>query len=122
MFSQAHTKDSGMRTITARYAKRLDRFLTMPKSLLRSNAIMVAAVSLTAFSLPAQSSPSLSAAERAIVGAVDARKDEALALLERIVNINSGTMNFAGVRQVADVLRPQLEGLGFTTRWVDGAP
>ena len=38
------------------------------------------------------------------------------------MNINSGTMNFAGVRQVADVLRPKFEALGFTTRWVDGAP
>jgi glutamate carboxypeptidase len=53
---------------------------------------------------------------------VDAHNAEALALLERIVNINSGTMNFAGVRQVADVLRPQFDALGFRTRWVDGAP
>ena len=44
-----------------------------------------------------------------------------LALLERIVNINSGTLNFAGVRQVGDVLRAQLDSLGFATRWVDGA-
>jgi glutamate carboxypeptidase len=52
---------------------------------------------------------------------VDVHNAEALALLERIVNINSGTMNLAGVRSVADVLRPQLESLGFKTRWVDGA-
>jgi hypothetical protein len=45
-----------------------------------------------------------------------------LVLLERIVNINSGTMNFAGVRDVGAVLRAQLDALGFTTRWVDGAP
>ena len=57
-----------------------------------------------------------------ITTAVDSHNAEALALLERIVNINSGTMNFAGVRQVADVLRPQFDALGFTTRWVDGAP
>src|SRR5215510_3790961 len=60
--------------------------------------------------------------ERSISSAVDSHNAEALALLERIVNINSGTMNFAGVRQVADVLRPQFDALGFTTRWVDGAP
>jgi glutamate carboxypeptidase len=63
----------------------------------------------------------LSTNERAAVRAVDSHNAEALALLERIVNINSGTMNVAGVRRVADVLRPQLESLGFTTRWVDGA-
>ena len=71
----------------------------------------------------AQATPaaSLSAAERAVTRAVDAHNAEALVLLERIVNINSGTMNLAGVRSVADVLRPQLESLGFKTRWVDGA-
>src|SRR5262245_33295742 len=95
----------------------------MPTTLPRSIPIALALAStLLAFSLPAQSTGSLTAAERAIAGAVDARKDEALALLERIVNINSGTMNFAGVKQVGDVLRPELDRLGFTTRWIDGTP
>ena len=31
-------------------------------------------------------------------------------------------MNFAGVRQVADILRPRFEALGFKVRWEDGAP
>jgi glutamate carboxypeptidase len=73
-------------------------------------------------SLAAQSTPTLSTTEHAIASAVDAHNAEALALLERIVNINSGTMNFAGVRQVGDVLRTQFDALGFTTHWVDGAP
>ena len=68
----------------------------------------------------AQSSP-LGAVERAVANAVDSHNPAALALLERIVNINSGTMNFAGVRQVGDVLRAQFDSLGFKTRWVDGA-
>ncbi len=63
----------------------------------------------------------LSPVERLTARAVDTHNAEALALLERIVNINSGTMNLAGVRAVADVLKPQLESLGFKTRWVDGA-
>jgi glutamate carboxypeptidase len=58
--------------------------------------------------------------ERAAATAVDAHNLEALALLERLVNINSGTMNFAGVRQVGDILRAQFDALGFRTRWVDG--
>jgi glutamate carboxypeptidase len=52
---------------------------------------------------------------------VDGHDAESLALIEQLVNINSGTMNFAGVRAVADVLRPRLEALGFRTRWDDGA-
>ena len=30
-------------------------------------------------------------------------------------------MNFAGVRHVADLLRPRFEALGFKVRWEDGA-
>ena len=64
----------------------------------------------------------LSSLEKAIVAQVDRGNAEALALLERVVNINSGTMNFAGVRQVADVFRAEFDALGFSTRWVDGTP
>lgn len=60
--------------------------------------------------------------ERQIVASVDAHMADARALLERVVNINSGTMNFAGVRAVGDIFRSELDALGFTTRWIDGAP
>src|SRR6476620_6516487 len=62
-----------------------------------------------------------SSVEQSIVSAVDARNAEALALLEKVVNINSGTRNFAGVRKVGDVFRAELDGLGFRTQWIDGA-
>jgi glutamate carboxypeptidase len=62
-----------------------------------------------------------SAAERALVKRVQAQQDTSIALLEEIVDINSGTMNFAGVRRVADVLRPRFAALGFKVRWEDGA-
>jgi glutamate carboxypeptidase len=64
----------------------------------------------------------LPAAEQAIVKAVDAQGRQAVALLERIVNINSGSMNLAGVRAVGAVLRAELDSLGFVTRWEDGTP
>ena len=54
--------------------------------------------------------------------AVDKHAPASLELLERAVNVNSGTMNAEGVRQVRDLFRPQFEALGFTTKWVDGAP
>ena len=62
-----------------------------------------------------------SAAERALVKRVQAQEQSSTALLEQIVNVNSGTLNFAGVRQVADLLRPHFEALGFKVRWEDGA-
>ncbi len=64
----------------------------------------------------------LTAGERALLAAVDANNEAALALLERVVNINSGTMNFAGVRDVGRVFRAEFDALGFTTEWVDGTP
>lgn len=64
----------------------------------------------------------LSSDERAMVAAIDASNDRALALLGRVVNINSGTMNFAGVREVGAIFRAELDALGFKTEWVDGAP
>ncbi len=59
--------------------------------------------------------------EAAIVAAVDAKNADALALLERVVNINSGTQNLAGVREVGTVFRAELDALGFKTQWIDGA-
>jgi len=42
-----------------------------------------------------------------------------MALLERAVNINSGSLNPAGVRAVGEVYRAELDALGFATRLVD---
>lgn len=60
---------------------------------------------------------SLSPIERKITDRVDAESKEAIALLARIVDINSGTLNRAGVRKVADVLMPEFAKLGFTVRF-----
>jgi glutamate carboxypeptidase len=63
-----------------------------------------------------------STAERAIVAAVDAGNAGALDLLEKAVNINSGTHNFSGVRAVGALFRRELDQLGFKTTWIDGEP
>jgi glutamate carboxypeptidase len=63
----------------------------------------------------------LSPDERALAAHVDTHNAESLALLERVVNINSGTQNFDGVREVGRVFAAELERLGFHTQWVDGA-
>src|SRR5215472_7227850 len=88
--------------------------LALPISLL--SATLVGAIPLRA-DPPA----SLTAAEADAVRFVDAHDAEARALLERVVNINSGTENLAGVRRVGDVFQTEFQALGFQTRWVDGA-
>ena len=52
-----------------------------------------------------------------MVASIDAHRVADEALLEQIININSGTMNLPGVVAVKDVLVPRLEALGFTTKW-----
>jgi len=58
-------------------------------------------------------------AERTIVSTVVAEHDRHIDLLERLVNQNSGTLNAAGVRAVAEMVRAELEPLGFDVRWLD---
>ena len=59
--------------------------------------------------------------EQAIVAAVNARQPQALDLLEQAVNINSGTLNFDGVREVGELFGTAFDELGFETRWIEGA-
>ena len=82
---------------------------------------MAAGLMATAI-VTAQAPPSVSGPERAIVDYIDAHNAEAISLLERAVNINSGTQNFAGVREVGKLFAAEFEKLGFQTRWIDGAP
>ena len=59
--------------------------------------------------------------ERAVAAHIDAHDADGIALLERVVNINSGTGNHAGVREVGQVFKAEFDALGFKTSWVDGA-
>ena len=59
--------------------------------------------------------------EALILSSVDTHETRAIGLLQRLVDVNSGTQNTAGVREVGRLLGDELEALGFSTRWVDGA-
>jgi glutamate carboxypeptidase len=63
--------------------------------------------------LPAE----LSAPEAALRDYVRAHHDDDVALLEKAVNISSGTQNTAGVRRVGDLFAQELAAMGFTVRW-----
>jgi len=72
--------------------------------------------------LYSSSLPAHEPAEAGIVTQVDREIDQAVKLLEKAVNINSGTMNFDGVRKVGSLFRHELDRLGFKTEWIDGTP
>jgi glutamate carboxypeptidase len=59
--------------------------------------------------------------EQRMIDFIDEHDAEARALLERAVNVNSGSMNFEGVREVGAIFEAEFDDLGFETRWVDGA-
>jgi glutamate carboxypeptidase len=81
---------------------------------MKLSAAVVVAVGSLAFAQSPLSEP-----ERAIASYLDAHQDEAIALLERAVNINSGTQNLEGIRKVGALFRAEFDALGFTTTWVD---
>ena len=67
---------------------------------------------------PQADAPQLTQMERQMAASIDARNAADQALLQQIVDINSGTMHLAGVEAVKDVLVPKFEALGFKVRWV----
>ena len=83
------------------------------------HARLLFVAALLAVPLTASTAPK-DAVERKLITAVRKSDDKAFKLLEQIVNINSGTLNTEGVRQVADVVAPHFEALGFSVRWEDG--
>jgi len=63
----------------------------------------------------------LSETEERITQIIDQRDPAAREFLRQVVGINSGSMNFPGVRQVGDLFDKSFTDLGLKTRWVDGA-
>lgn len=78
--------------------------------------LCLAAAALAFASAPAAGK--LSPAEQKMLQTIDSEQGRTVAMLGRWVGQNSGTMNFAGVRAVGDMLRAELEPLGFAVEWV----
>ena len=76
-----------------------------------------ASLALAASSAPAFAA--LSPAEQVIIRTVDSEQARTIAMLQRWVDQNSGTMNKAGVLAVRDMIAPELTALGFKTQWID---
>lgn len=59
----------------------------------------------------------LSRLEKKIIDSVDENYNYSIQLLERVVNINSGTLNLDGVKKVGDVFAKEFEAIGFNATW-----
>lgn len=61
----------------------------------------------------------LSRKEKKILKSVESNNNEAIDFLKKVVNINSGTMNHPGVKEVGDVFASAFNDIGFATTWYD---
>ncbi len=57
--------------------------------------------------------------EQQLAQAVDAEQERQVALLEELVNINSGTQNIVGIQKVGQRLEQEFQALHFKTRWAE---
>ena len=95
--------------------------MNAPKALRATLIVIPLSLSLAACagSPPVEgSSPLLTVAEEQIRDYVEQNNEEAIQLLQRVADINSGTMNVEGVRKVGRVFQSELDALGFGTRWI----
>ncbi len=97
-----------------------NQFTTALVSMSLSPRLLIAC--LLASSVTTSAVAQLTETEEAIAAWVDGQLDEALDLLIRTVDINSGTMNHAGVRQVGDIFREEFDRIGFDTWWEELPP
>ncbi|MGY6743787.1 MAG: M20/M25/M40 family metallo-hydrolase [Cecembia sp.] len=63
-------------------------------------------------------SQQISETEEKLLEIIDRNYQETIALLEETVNINSGTFNLEGVREVGKIFEREFAKIGFETTWV----
>ena len=83
-----------------------------------TSKILIALAAASAL-IPTNADAALSRAEQVMVRTVDTEQPRTVAMLERWVNQNSGTMNPPGVEAVGKMVRAELEPLGFKVEWID---
>ena len=81
----------------------------------RTATLALAALAL----VPSPAIAKLSPAESRMIQTVDAEQERTLSMLEKWVNQNSGSLNIEGVTRVGEMLRSELEPLGFKVQWID---
>jgi glutamate carboxypeptidase len=79
---------------------------------------LVLSVSVAALMTATPVFAQLSKPEIKMTATVDAEYERSVSLLERQ---NSGSLNFAGVKAVSEMMRAELEPLGFKVEWLDMA-
>jgi glutamate carboxypeptidase len=61
----------------------------------------------------------LSKTEKKIIKSIETNNTEAIGFLEKVVNINSGTLNAKGVQEVGMVFKDAFDQINFKTNWIE---
>ncbi|MDO9369650.1 MAG: M20/M25/M40 family metallo-hydrolase [Sphingopyxis sp.] len=80
-------------------------------------SLSLAAIFALGLTLTPTAQAKLSKAESGMAKTIEAEQSRSLALLEKLVNQNSGSLNLAGVEKVGQMMRAELEPLGFKVEW-----
>jgi len=83
---------------------------------LRAHALALACAAAASLS-----ASGLTPVEQQVLATIDQRREQAIDLLARSVNIQSATENHEGVKRVGALYAAELESLGFETRWIEQA-
>ena len=81
--------------------------------------LLKAALAFSLLAGPIPAFAKLAPAETRMIQTVDAEQQRTLQMLEKWVNQNSGSLNIEGVTKVGQMLRAELEPLGFKVQWID---
>ncbi|MDP5208036.1 M20/M25/M40 family metallo-hydrolase, partial [Alishewanella sp. SMS9] len=87
-------------------------------SFLKLSYVLIIALATT---FPLTSYAKLDKNEQQIVIQVAQHLPQALQEIEQAVNINSGSLNLAGVKKVGQLATAQLTAIGFKVEWLDGS-
>ena len=83
---------------------------------MKNNFLVSLPLILFFFSLQAQK---LTRTEKKIIKKVEFLNIESINFLEKVVNINSGTLNKKGVREVGNIFNEEFKSIGFKTQWIE---
>lgn len=57
--------------------------------------------------------------EKKVINLIEESNNEAINLLEKVVNINSGSVNIAGVKKVGGIFADEFKAIGFAPTWFE---
>ena len=86
---------------------------------MRIRPLLILLFAAAGFAAPAAAA--LSPTEQTMVRTVDSERDRTVSMLAKWVDQNSGSLNAPGVTKVGQMVRSELEPLGFAVEWIDMA-